>query len=363
MKTVTLLSLAGTFGLLAWLAFPYIEIDRADQNKDKSAAVRSSTPEETTTADKDTAPLAVREVTSPFAVNSGDDRPGTDSELVNRQSDWQRDESGLGKSGSLDQSSNLILASIGDAAATDDPEDLARLRTQIENLIDNSPDVLSRLLGSYGTMSTSKEKVLLKMVLTEMPDASTRSRLEQVVVDRIVSDIDETNTQWYRLVEDMEITSAKARNQLIEFLPMIVDAKNLSSAIVAVTPSHLTSQERRAVSTDVLAYANHDNNAVRATALEAMGNLIDSDQLHLIEGAIAAGEPRQIRDAALRAAHFTEHRSESLQTTLLSVMQDGSERTDTRVRAHRALEKYDLVGNDYRQFAEFRKRVEQGQGL
>ncbi len=246
-------------------------------------------------------------------------------------------------------SPTTLMSKISDAALLEDSDSLSTAQAELLEKIHDEPELVDQLMTAYADLDAQAEQRLVRTLLASVDDPA----IEELAVARIADATDEdTLGAWLDLIAQKGVQLSTSRHDLISVLPQLADPTHLRSAILALSPSVVSVEERSEVAAELTYYATHMSQQVRSASVEMVARWGDPGHAHVIEDALFDSAP-SVRSAALFAAYASTLRTPGIKRSLLKIMSDRKEAWDFRMEAYAALSSYMLDEDEHDAFYEF----------
>ena len=248
-----------------------------------------------------------------------------------------------------------LLVIIEQYVSSDDSslDELSDTESRFLQQIQQSPRLIDDLLLVYLDLPSGDEKHLLRSLLA----ATGSFDIEQNAIEHIITGDDASKSDWLALLRDLGVSSSDSRSKLFTEMPLLTEVEDLRAAILAITPQVVSPGERQVVLSELSQYINNADEQIRSAAIESLSKWADNEQAYIIEQALS--DPSVIvRKAALFAAFSSKIQSESIKSSLLTIMSDSDEDWGLRMEAYAALKGYSLQGDGYDDFYWFHQQLQ-----
>jgi len=251
-----------------------------------------------------------------------------------------------------------LIAMLKELHSTDEGNESIEMTMAVESnfieLVDNDPNAVIGLLDEYEKMSASRTREYLGSLISSTHDP----RIEALALDRLQTEGSVDQEKWLHLLKGTGINSHEDRAEYFNYLYSIDSPALLADSLKAFHAGTSSPEDTAFVFERLGEYRTHDHAEVRAASIEVSSRWMRLDEPGMIENGLA-DEAHQVRHAAITSATYAGVRSEQIKSDLLKILGDGNEPHTVRVEAYNALNSYDLAPDEYQNYLEFQKVLEE----
>jgi HEAT repeats len=236
---------------------------------------------------------------------------------------------------------NSLLAKLVARPDTSEPRDPM---SQALDLLKSDPKARAQLIARFQSEPDPQARLRLRTLL-----AFVRTDDVAQFALRMASDPDVRSRQdGFQLLAGVQLTSASAREVLLNALRNEQLPEAQSAAIVSLQPGASPSpQETAEITKELSKFLQHSSPELRAESLLA---LVRWQRGNASEDPIYRGltdQDASVREAAMTAIVESAVQSDRLKTTLLDLARDQSARASNRIMAVEALNRFNLTAEDH----------------
>ncbi|MFK7893537.1 MAG: HEAT repeat domain-containing protein [Granulosicoccus sp.] len=198
-------------------------------------------------------------------------------------------------------------------------EQWTAVRTDILELIDEHPELVTALIEQYPATSADIEKSFLKDIF-QFADHDT---LEHELIQRVMHDSPETKALWLDLIQTVGIVHADNQELLLSQLSSLDEPTQIRNAVNAFLPDSELSINSRHVMETLEPLYQHPNDSVKLAVVRKVGEWATPEHSYLLEQ-ILQDSSISVQHVGVRSLGVSGLQSDPIRKTLLGIMQNVS---------------------------------------